>query len=97
MNKPIDLVVANVMHEAIELDNQVAKLETAAVRSGLKISKKERDAINANVAESVARQLLCQSAHDCPISTVYAALKAIKAPATTTDILDGLQAVRDRQ
>jgi len=48
------------------------------------------------LAEMVARKLLCEISHQCSTKTVMAALKAVKAPSSIDDILEGLQAVEDR-
>lgn len=96
-NKSIDLVVACIMHEAVGFDELVERIETLSQQAGQKLSKKQRASINAQLAEKVARKLLCEVSHQCPLTVVLAALAAVKAPATAPDILEGLQAVRDKQ
>lgn len=44
----------------------------------------------------IARKLLCEISHNCSVKTVMVALKAVKAPCSVDDILEGLQAVEDR-
>ena len=96
MTKPVDLVVANIMHEAVDLD--IDRLARSLIENitGRDQAKKHQTAIDEAVLQLIARKLLYEVAHDCPIADVLAALKAVKAPHTLSDLSDGLQAVRDR-
>jgi len=90
--KPLDLVVANKMHDAYGRYRQYVQTmaQLAGDRApGLNLT-------DPHFAEAVARDLLCTISHTCPIETVFAALAAIKAPHSLADIADGLQAVKDR-
>lgn len=96
MSKPVDLVVANVMHEgsAFNVHNE------DVVRAAIEIAGRKADAANIQnvrhaLAEMVARKLLCEISHHCSVKTVMVALKAVKAPCSISDILDGLEAVED--
>lgn len=86
MSKPIDLIVANVMHDVCEKANFIEALV------GAKQKIKAPD-----VTEATARRLLCQIAHDGHLSVVLEALKSCKAPATLDMIGEGIQAVKDQQ
>ncbi len=97
MNKPVDLVVANVMHEGSAFNVH----DDEVVRAAIEIAGRKADTTNIKnvkraLAEMVARKLLCEISHQCSTKTVMAALKAVKAPSSIDDILEGLQAVEDR-
>ena len=93
MTKPIDLIVANVMHEAAPLAAQLDRL------IGILRQRMPQGATllgDADPRDDVARKLLCVIAHDASMSVVYAALKVCDAPCSAELIGEGLQAVRDR-
>lgn len=89
--KPIDLIVANVMHDATDALKKFDILLKAAERVGGRLM----DGTDLNV--EVARKLLCEIAHEASSTDVFRALAAVGAPSSIGDIKDGLQAVRDRQ
>jgi hypothetical protein len=94
VSKSIDLIVANVMHDAVEM---VSELDTI-----IRVAKKMEPDIATtceipDIPVEVARRLLCRIAHDANQDVVFTALKAIGAPSGPDAINDGMQAVRDRQ
>jgi hypothetical protein len=91
--KPISMVVANTMHAAaMERKHDLTAILEAALRGA-----KEPPAPVHVDPETVARQLLCQIAHECSLTVVLAALKSAGAPATIADIGDALKTLRDEQ
>jgi len=92
MSKPVDLVVANIMHEAVSLLDVTNLLTDILAQTKGKRSKEDK-----MILDAVARKLLCSISHECSIATVLAALEAIKAPSTLAMISEGLQAVKDKQ
>lgn len=97
MTKPVDLIVANVMHEASD-----------ALPAAEAIRRRFDDMIRAapgGVAQSmpplpdtndeIARGLACRLAHQASLSVVYGMLAAAGAPASAEMIREGLQAVKD--
>lgn len=85
--KPVDLIVANTMHEAAE---RIESLSDFIRALGFKKSE-----IDAQMNKEIARNLLMDIATQGNIKVVYAALKAIGAPSSADDIAVGLQAVRE--
>lgn len=76
MNLPIDLIVANVMHEAA---GQIAKVDTitTAILKMVPNAKVEKDTHLAQIHEAIARKLLCRISHDAPLPRVLAALTVL--------------------
>jgi negative regulator of sigma E activity len=97
--RPVDLIVANVMHDAVgqksgaeDLMHRLAKaLKAEGMKNVPPVPKLELD------PHEVARTLLCRIAHDASIKVVFSALKAASAPCSSSDITEGIQAVLDGQ
>lgn len=87
MSKPIDLIVANTMHDTMRKVTDAHTVMCAATGKDRSI---EVDRIG---REAIARHLLCQIAHDASMSNVFAALKAIGAPHSDDDISESVKAV----
>jgi hypothetical protein len=100
-NRPLDLVVANYMHDLAGATEKLDQLLALMMKDGA--SSAERTAKVAEITghtdwhEAIIRKMLCEIAHCCPLPVVQAALSAVKAPSTVADFKEGLQAVRDRQ
>lgn len=95
-NKPIDLVIANTMHEAaksLDVIDELAKelLNTNNSPDHHKLIAAGRSAFR----EQIARKLLCSISHDCTLDVVFSALAHLGAPSSSDMIQDGLQAVQD--
>ena len=91
--KPVDLIVANVMHEvADELRRVQAIVDDLTKKAGMIQSVQPPFD---QIYRDVARSLLCNISHDADLSVVFSALAACKAPATAEMISEGLQAVQD--
>ena len=90
--KPIDLIVANTMYEGYASVKLADQLVRAATLQGVK-----PEVTQADLHDSLARQLLVNIARDASIVQVYAALALLKAPATRELIAEGLQAIKDQQ
>lgn len=85
MSKPVELIIANTVHDAAE---QMAR------------NKLLFDTVQADpgaVHEAIARKLLCSLSHDAALSMVLRALGAVGGPATLSDIGARLVAARDAQ
>lgn len=99
MSKPIDLIVANIMHDAFDLIQAAMAARDQALdlvkKHGLDPAQFKLDM--PNTAEQIARKLLCEIAHEAPVSDVYTALASVKAPSSADLISEGLQAIKDRQ
>ncbi len=95
MTKPVDLIVANVMHESVGKLAGVERLYHSL--TGNKMSRSESDDAADVVTSLIARDLLKRLADEAPLIDVFAALAAVKAPSSKSDIKEGMQAVRDRQ
>jgi hypothetical protein len=96
-NKPVDLVVANKMHEAMGLIATAESLQRKLAALSGTDRKIEAIIDHEQGREALARHLLCAISHECGIEIVLHALGSVKAPGTMADIAEGLQAVRDRQ
>ncbi|MCB0066585.1 MAG: hypothetical protein KDD77_05515 [Caldilineaceae bacterium] len=92
-NKPIDLIVATVMHEAVESIDMAKTIYDSIMQQ----AADHRPMPMAEIHGNIARRLLCQVAHDASMKHVLAALAAVKAPATIELIGEGIQAVKDSQ
>ena len=90
MTKPIDLIVANVMHECAEYRR--LSLHIAGQQS-----KKDQKILEKAMQEQTARKLLCSISHDADLQFVMAALDVCKAPHTLELVGEGLQAIKDLQ
>ena len=77
ITKPVDLIVATTMHEALRAVKEFEMVKGLFSKIG-KIDTETLPDVNAEIA----RKLLCAIAHDAHISKVYEALKAVGAPAT---------------
>jgi hypothetical protein len=99
--KPIDLIVANIMHEShavvSDFHARVDHLRRVAKLAGYDADINELGFHGGTIADEIARKLLCQIAHDARIADIYVALASVKAPASAEMIKEGLQAVKDRQ
>ena len=93
MTKPVDLIVANVMHEAVD---QMAIIDrvTDAARKAFPDAALQFDG---NAHEIIARMLLRRIADDAPMASIYASLSASGAPGSLDLVKEGLQAVKDRR
>lgn len=90
MSKPVDLIVANTMHELMDL------VRTEEIIWGQK-SVKSMASLPSSAVELCARHLMIKIVRDADIEQVYRALAACLAPSSPDMIKEGLQAVRDRQ
>lgn len=88
--RPIDLIVANVMHGAVEAAGSADYMVELLTKAGLPAQK------HPDIHAEVARKLLCEIAHDASIGKIYAALKAVGAPCSADDIKEGMRAVEER-
>lgn len=86
MNKPVELIVANAVHDIASRTTALPP-ELIALAAGAE----NRDP----VAEACARHLLCALAHDAALPVILRALAATGAPATIADLAQRLTAVRD--
>lgn len=93
MSKPIDLIVANHMHDVVS-----GAIQKIALLQSLGVDDKRITLENAvkQGADYIARDLLCSIAMSADIRKIYAALKAVGAPDSAAMIREGIQAVRDR-
>lgn len=89
MSKPIDLIVANAMHEVAEAMRLAEKFSKAVKGKAVPIE------VNKENCAHIARHLLCQIAHNGSKTKVYAALKLLGAPCSDADIREGVQAVME--
>jgi hypothetical protein len=97
MTKPVDLIVANIMHEANSLNiTDKVLLDTLEQVAGRRPPASVAKTARAVLLEQIARKLLCEIAHGAPMVGVFKALAAVKAPSSIADIEDGMQAVQDR-
>ena len=87
--KPIDLIVANAMHEFV---GKIALARKLVKAIGLKNVTAE---IDAEACEQMARQLLCDIAHEASISKVHEALKIVGAPHSADDMMEGVRAAAE--
>lgn len=90
MTKPIDLIVANTMHDIAETI-RAAQAFTRAV--GGKFSSD----IDQDARDAIARMLLRNVARDAPLSAVLKALKIIGAPNSHDDIDEAVKSVMESQ
>ena len=96
MSKPVDLVVANIMHEGAAFNAlRPDVLRQAIELAGQKATTENITKVKDTLAEMIARKLLCEISYQCSLKIVMSALKSVKAPCSIADILDGLQAVED--
>lgn len=100
---PVNLVVANKMHDGVgallnaehaQRQLQEVFLSTSDARPS---NRGIPDHIITEFHANMARGILCAIAHQCSIEQVFSALAAVQAPASMSDIREGLQAVRDTQ
>ena len=96
-NRPIDLIVANVMHDAAGFDPLIDKILHVAEQFRPDLKKSLKKDLDASFYDDVARRLLCMIANEAKIADVHKALAAVGAPASAEMIGEGVQAVRDRQ
>lgn len=102
ITKPIDLIVADTMHDyARRMQNARAILsamqEASHGRSGGGSVASEAKRIGIDVNVEIARTLLCQISHNAKIADVLKALSACGAPATLELLGEGLKAVEEAQ
>lgn len=98
MTKPIDLIVANVMHETV--DTLKAGLSLGAKFVAVLGVDKPPDRTAEIMAdpenqEVIVRYLLCQIAHQAALPRVLDALKAVGAPCSLDDIREGFTAAKE--
>ena len=92
ISKPIDLIVANRMHELA--DEVSILLESVAPFAPLLADSK--GAIEACAYEAASRALLVAIAKHASIEKVFTALKSVGAPCSIDDIREGLTAIKER-
>lgn len=90
VSKPIDLIVANTMHDVLAKSKMVEDLTSALTGKVIAVAME-----NEQRREIVARHLLCQIAHGASIKNVFAALKAVNAPCSHDDITESWTAVTE--
>lgn len=90
--KPVDLIVANTMYEAVDQIAIVERLQTAAKKAKVDLSF-----FGPMCDEVIARRLLSEIANQASLKTVFLALSAVNAPSSVELIKEGLQAVMDRR
>ena len=91
--RPIDLIVANMMHEAVDASESVDDLVKELKKAGFRVDGKPTVP---DLAEKVAREMLCRVAHDATMEQVFKALAAVGAPCCADDINEGMRAVKER-
>ena len=91
--RPIDLIVANMMHEAVDASETANDLVKHLEKAGLRI---DGTPPLTGFAEQVAREMLCRVAHNATMEQVFKALAAVGAPCCSDDINEGMRAVKDR-
>ena len=84
ISKPIDLIVANAMHD------NASKLALART-----LCKSLNAKMPGDLHETLARNLLCSISHEAHIGKIYDALKLLGAPCSADDIMEGLRAIED--
>lgn len=84
MSKPVDLIIANRLHETAE---RLASVPQAL----LTVARPEQ------LSAELARALLCAVSHDAALPLVLKALAVAGAPSTLDEIAQRLQAARDQQ
>jgi hypothetical protein len=92
ITKPVDLIVATTMHEALRAVKEFEAIKGIIAKFG---TFKQDDVPDMNA--EIARKLLCSISHDAHISKIYEALKAVGAPCSADDIKESIKAVRERQ
>jgi len=91
VSKPIDLIVANTMHEVVGQIASANKILELLSPPG----KARALEIDAQGREAIARKMLCNIAHDASLSNVLKALKLLGAPHSHDDISEGVNAVME--
>lgn len=106
VTRGVDLIVANVLHEAVEQKRTYMSADTLgkALRDLLRrlgASDDDIAIIKPELPEPfpaiVARKLLIEIANDAPIADVLKALGSINAPCTFGTIEYGVQSVEEQQ
>ena len=88
MTKPIDLIVANAMHEYVSKLLLARDLAKALGAKGTFFTDEATHDV-------MARSLLCNISHDAHIGKVYAALQAVGAPCSADDMREGVKAAAE--
>lgn len=103
---PIDIIVATVMHRALDLirgkqqeqdalGSLKSEIEKMLGGNGKVIS--EPPNVVEPAYDEVARKLLCLIAHNASMANVFKALAAVGAPSSIELIKEGVQAVADKE
>lgn len=103
MSKPVDLIIANSIHEAlarlIEAQEQVAASLESLGKSGLIPESSMPTMKNIfdvpELPEEIARALLCRISHEAHLSLVLKALGSVGGPSGLEQVKDRLQSARD--
>ncbi len=94
ITRPVDLIVANELHDAAA---RIERIEACNPKLNLFEPLFGDPATRRAISESCARQLLCAIAHQGAMDRVLAALAAVGAPATLTELDQRFTAVRDQR
>lgn len=87
IGKPIDLIVANSMHDIANATEMLTKV-LGQVSGPFNFEQE--------INETIARRLLCDIAHNANMRHVFDALKSVGAPCSHDDIAEGRRAIRER-
>ncbi len=89
---PVDLIVANVMHEAVAQEKLIDRFLEETKKA---LPTADVATLSMAIEMATARQLLTRIAETAQMKHVYAALAAVGAPSSADLIKDGIQAVKD--
>lgn len=95
--KPIDLIVANVMHESADREREAEPIVAIVKKLSRHMPGVSVDDMMGEFSADTARVLLTRIAREAPLSHVLKALAAVGAPSSIDMINEGRQAVKDRQ
>lgn len=90
VEKPVDLIVANVLHDATGVEREVSSVKS----DGKALYD---DDMRRTLQEATARRLLMDIADQAALPNVLRALAAVGAPSRIEDIAEGIAAIRERQ
>jgi hypothetical protein len=88
MNRPVELIITERMHNAAQRVEQAAGQDAAGTADAI---------AKPTFAEALARQLLCDVAHKASVPRVLEALAAIGGPSTPAEVMARLDAAREAQ
>lgn len=91
--KPIDLIVANFMHEAATTHDAIIE---KGRRAGIP-EDKLRDIVGDGASEAMARAILCEISHNASLGQVMRALSALGVAATIDDLVQRFRATQDQR